>query len=71
MIYAKPSNPSTMMTAAIEAMELTEWAGQAHTLVTSDHQLYKVLVDIKWDFPYKFKNLIPRVGGMYFVNVFY
>ena len=52
-------------------MELTEWAGQAHTLVTSDHQLYKVLVDIKWDFPYKFKNLIPHVGGMYFLNVFY
>lgn len=60
-----------MITAAIEAMELTEWAGQAHTLVTSDHQLYKVLVDIKWDFPYKFKNLIPHVGGMYFLNVFY
>ena len=60
-----------MMTAAIEAMELTEWAGQAHQLVTSDHQLYKVLVDIKWDFPYKFKNLIPHVGGMYFLNVFY
>ena len=60
-----------MMTAAIEAMELTEWTGQAHALVTSDHQLYKVLVDIKWDFPYKFKNLIPRVGGMHFLNVFY
>lgn len=52
-------------------MELTEWTGQVHTLVTSDHQLYKVLVDIKWDFPYKFKNLIPRVGGMHFLNVFY
>ena len=34
LIDAKPSDPSTTMTAAIKAMKLIEWTGQAHTLVT-------------------------------------
>ena len=70
LIDAKPSDPSTMMTAAIKAMELTEWTGQAHTLVTCDQQLYKVLIDIKWELREKFKNLIPRLGGMHLLMSF-
>ena len=61
----KPSDPSTIMTAAIKEIELTELTGQAHPLVTCDQQLYKVLVDIKWEFLEKFKSLIPRLGRMH------
>ena len=41
LIDTKPLDPSTMMTAAIKAMKLTEWAGKAHILVTCNQQLYK------------------------------
>ena len=47
LIDAKPLNPSTMMTVAVNTMELTDWTGQAHTLLTCDQQLQKVLVYIK------------------------
>ena len=42
LIDAKPSDPSTMMAAAIKVMELTEWIVEAHTLVTCNQQLYNV-----------------------------
>ena len=70
LIDAKSPDPSTMMTAAMKPMGLTEWTGQAHTLITCDQQLYKVLVDIKWEFPKKFKNLIPRFVGMHLLMSF-
>ena len=70
LIDTKPSDPLTMMTAAIKSMELTEWTRQAHTLVTCDQHLYKVLVHIKWEFPEKLKNLIPRLGEMHFLMSF-
>ena len=41
LIDVKPSDPSTIMTAATEL-------SQAHTLITCEEQLYKVFVDIKW-----------------------
>ena len=58
------------MTAAVKTMQLTEQTGQEYTLMTCDQQLYKILVDIKWAFPEKFKNLIPRLGGMHFLMSF-
>ena len=70
LVDAKPSDPSTMMTAAVKAMQLTEQTGQEYTLMTCDQQLYKILVDIKWAFPEKFKNFIPRLGGMHFLMSF-
>ena len=70
LIDAKPSDPSTTMTAAIKAMKLIEWTGQAHTLVTCDQQLYKALVDLKWEFPGKFKNLIHRLGEKHLLMSF-
>ena len=70
LIDAKPLDPSTMMTAAIKAMEMTEWTGQAPTVVTCDQQLYKALVNIKWEVPEKFKNLIPRLGEMHLLMSF-
>ena len=67
---AKPSDPATIINVAIKAMKLTECSGQAHTLVTCDQQLYKVLVDIKWEFPEKFKNLISHLRGMHLLMSF-
>ena len=63
LIDSKSSDLSTMMTTSIKAMELTEWADR-------DQQLYKFLIDIKWEFPEKSKKLIPRLGGMHLLMSF-
>ena len=38
-----PSDPSTMMTAMVEAERRTNMTGQTDTIFTADQQLYKVL----------------------------
>ena len=47
---------------------ITAAAGQEYTVFTVDQQLYKVAVHIMWDDPRLFNNLIPRLGGMYFLQ---
>ena len=39
-------------------------------IFTADQQLYKVLVDIKWAYPARFKHFIPRLGGMHLLMSF-
>ena len=34
-------------------------------LFTWDLQLYKVTLDVKWAYPDRFSNVIPRLGGMH------
>ena len=69
LIDTKASDPS-IMPAEKKAMELTEWTGRTHTLNICDQKLYKVFVDIKWEFPEEFKNLIPRLGVMHLLMSF-
>ena len=70
LIDSKPADPSTILTAMNEAVRITEETGQYYTIFTCNQQLYKVLVDIKWVYPDKFKNFIPRLGGMHFLMSF-
>ena len=70
LIDLKPSDPTTVLTAMTEAQRLTEESGQQYTIFTCDQQLYKVLCDIKWAYPAKFANFIPRLGGMHFIMSF-
>ena len=67
LIDAKPTDPSTILTALMEAVTLTEETGQKYTIITFDQQLYKILIDIKWAYPEKVKNVIVRLGGMHFL----
>ena len=70
LIDLKPSDPSTMMTAMVEAERLAQLTGQTHTIFTADQQLYNVLVDIKWAYPARFKHFIPRLGGIHLLMSF-
>ena len=70
LIDASPTDSSTMMTALVEAMRLTEETCQPYTVVTCDQQLYKILVDLKWAYPKKFGKVILRLGGMHFLMSF-
>jgi hypothetical protein len=40
------SDPTTMMTAIVEALTLTIQTGQVFTVFTADQQLYRVMVDV-------------------------
>ena len=42
-------------------------AGQDFTTLTSDQQLYKVMVDITWSNPTRWQLLIPRIGGLHWI----
>ena len=39
--------------------------GQAYTIFTNDQQLYRVVVNITWVYPYRCQNFILQLGGMH------
>ena len=70
LIDLTPSDPSTMMTAMVEAERLTNMTGQTNTIFTADQQLYKVLVDIEWAYSGRFRHFIPCLKGMHLLMSF-
>ena len=70
LIDMKPSDPSTVMTAMIEARRLTNQAGQPHTIITADQQIYRVLIDITWAHSEQFRDFLIRLGGMHLLMSF-
>ena len=70
LINKKPSDKSTIYTAMCNLEEATINAGQNVTLMTCDQQLFRVMVDIKWTDPERWKNLYPRLGGMHWLVSF-
>ena len=68
LIDLTASDPSRMVTAVVEAERLTNMTGQINAIFTADEQLYRVLVDIKWAYPDRFRHFIPRLGGDAFVD---
>ena len=65
LIDLPPAEPTTMLTAMIEAQRLTNERGQAYTIFTNDQQLYRIVVNISWVYSELFLNFIPRLGGMH------
>jgi hypothetical protein len=70
LIDMTPSDPTTMMTAMLEAKRLTEENGQIYTVFTADQQLYRVMVNVVWVYPEIFSNFVPRLGGMHMLMSF-
>jgi len=70
LIDMSPADPDTMLTAMVNAQEVTNSCGQEVTIFTNDQQLYKVTVGIKWAYPDRFLHFIPRLGGMHFLMSF-
>lgn len=70
LIDMPPSDPDTMMTALHETKRLTNERGQAKVVFTSDQQLYKVAVDVKWAYPNDISDVILRLGGMHMLMSF-
>ena len=70
LIDMPPSDPDTIMTALHEAKWLTKERGQKKAIFTSDQQLYKIAVDVKWAYPDEFSDVILRLGGMHMLMSF-
>ena len=64
LIDQKPSDPGSILTCLTEAIRLTEETGQEYTIMVFNQQLYKMLVDILWVYPFRFQKVIARLGGM-------
>ena len=60
-----PSEPSTMLTAMVDAEKVTNATGQKITVFTADQQLYSVLLDIVWTDRDRWVFFVPRLGGMH------
>ena len=50
--------------------ETTMKAGQEVVVMTCDQQLYRVVIDIMWTDPGRWKNFYPRLGGMHWMMSF-
>lgn len=48
LVDMAPAEPSTMLTAMVEAQKLTNAAGQQYTIFTNDQQLYRVPIRHRW-----------------------
>ena len=70
LIDLVPSHPDTIMTSMVEAQKITHNADQKYVLLTCDLQLYKVALNVKWAYPERFSDVIPRLGGMHFLMSF-
>ena len=70
LIDMSPADPSTMMTALVEANRLTSEAGQEFTIFTCDQQLYRVSFQVIWVYPEQFSNVVLRLGGMHMLMSF-
>ena len=61
LIGMPPSDPDTILKALHKAKRLIKEIGQKNTIFTSDQQLYKVAVEMKWAHP----DVILHLGGMH------
>lgn len=64
LLNMRPADPSCIKTSMILAVRETEKTGQEYTIFTADQQLYKVTVDVSWNYPLLFPKhkFIIRLG---------
>ena len=62
LIDIVPSDPSTIMTAMIEARRITKHTGQSITVFTAYQQLYRVAVNVVWVYPELSDDFVLRLG---------
>ena len=70
LIDKTPSDPSTVLTAMHDTERISNDADQEITVLTSDQQLYRVMVNIVWSNPTRWQLFAPRIGGMHWIMNF-
>ena len=71
LVNQKPSDPSVNLSVMLLAKKRCESTGQGFTIFVADLQLYKVALDVMWNFPHLFdKSFILVLGGMHLLMNF-
>ena len=68
LIDMVPSDPSTIITAMIEARRITKHTGQSMTVFNADQQMYRVAVNVVWVYLELFDDFVLRLGVISFVG---
>ena len=63
-----PADHWKILTAVKEAMKVTGKSGHEYTIITFDQQLYKILINLIWVFPFQLGKLVARLGGMHLLK---
>ena len=70
LINKTPSDRSMMLTAMCDTEDASHQAGIQVTVFTCDQQLYRVIMDIIWEDPVRWKHFYTRIGGMHWLMSF-
>ena len=70
LIDVPPADPSTILTALVKAQTLMADKGQQYVVFTCDQQLYRIALQVIWNHPDRFNNIIIRLGGMHLLMSF-
>ena len=70
LIDSTPSHPDTVLTTLLYLEEFVRMKNIPYIHASADMQLYKVVMQIKWCNPARWKHLIIRPGGMHTIMSF-
>ena len=70
LIDKPPAHPDTIKTAINRRLSLARTVNEDVLILTADHQLYKVSIDVLFHEPSYFKSGIPVLGGMHMLMNF-
>ena len=65
LIDSPPAHPDTVLTTLVFINEFMEQHKLPYIHLSADMQLFKVILQIKWSYPNRWKHLVVRPGGMH------
>lgn len=69
-IDSPPTHPETILTSLEYINKPVQSYNQPHVYITADLQLFKIILQIKWNEPLRWKELIVFPGGMHLLQSF-
>ena len=70
LINKTPADPSTMLTAMCNLEKISKDAGQSFSMLTSNQQLFRVMLYVIWENPPRWVGSVQRIGGMHWIMSF-
>ena len=70
LINKTPSDPLTILTTMCNTEVISHQAGPQVAVFTCNQQLFRVIIDIMWDDPARWKYFYPHINGMHWLMNF-
>ena len=64
------ADPSTILTAMCNLEKISKDAGQSFSMLTSNQQLFRVMLYVIWENPPRWVGSVQRIGGMHWIMSF-